>query len=187
MIIKQTGRRRILPRRFTAVPSALGRQPLASCLLLAVSVISWATPAANSAPLQTTPSPSASAEPDAIGDANRAFIATVLKEISGRETQPAESVFKNVKWLGKVEAGTFLSIMNIGYAQALGVRCTYCHVETDFASDSKRPKRADRETQVTHRMINTELRKMEHIPTPASENRAIICKTCHRGAASPLR
>jgi hypothetical protein len=114
-------------------------------------------------------------------------MATVLKEIAGREMQPAESVFKNVKWLGKTDAGTFLSIMSIGYAKALGVRCTYCHVETDFASDSKRPKRAAREMQVMHRMINTELRKLEHIPTPASENRAINCNTCHRGATTPLR
>lgn len=161
--------------------------PGTSRLLLSLWVISWSASAADSAPPEPPPRPSASAEPDAIAEANRAFVAAVLKEIAGRETQPAESVFKNVQWLKKTEAGTFLSIMSIGYARALGVRCTYCHVETDFASDSKRPKRAAREMQVMHRMINTELQKMEHIKTPSSESRAIICMTCHRGATTPLR
>jgi hypothetical protein len=127
--------------------------------------------------------------PDTNAQANRAFVAAVLRGIVGRETQPAESVFTNLKipWLVNTEARTFLAIMNIGYAQALGVRCTYCHVETNFASDAKRPKRAAREMAVMHRMINSELQKMQHIPTPANENRAINCATCHRGTTRPPR
>ena len=35
--------------------------------------------------------------------------------------------------------------MNYGYSRALGVSCMHCHVEQDFASDEKRPKRAARE------------------------------------------
>ena len=155
-----------------------------SRLLLTVCAVSCRSPAVNTAPAGTA---AASTMPDTNAAANRAFVAAVLKEIAGRETQPAESVFKNVKipWLGNTQAQTFLAIMNVGYARALGVRCTYCHVETDFASDAKRPKRAAREMAVMHRMINTELAKMQHIPTPANQNRAINCATCHRGTTRP--
>lgn len=135
----------------------------------------------------TRPASGQTAAQGAIEEENQAFISAIRKGIAGREKEPAESVFKNVTipWLGKTEAGTFLSIMRVGYARALGVRCTYCHVDADFASDAKRPKRAAREMAVMHRMINTELRKMQHIPTPENENRAINCATCHRGSAVP--
>jgi len=158
-----------------------------SRILLTICAASCRSPAVSSAPAGTTPTGAASTVPDTNAAANRAFVAAVLKKIAGRETQPAESVFTNLKipWLANTQAQTFLSIMNIGYARALGVRCTYCHVETDFASDAKRPKRAAREMAVMHRMINTELAKMQHIPTPANENRAINCATCHRGTTNP--
>ena len=125
--------------------------------------------------------------PNTNAEANRAFVAAALKQIEGREKLPAESVFTNLQipWLGKTEAETFLSIMKVGYAQALGVSCSYCHVEGNFASDAKRPKRAAREMAVMHRMINTELQKMQHVPTRAREDRAISCITCHRGARRP--
>lgn len=158
-------------------------------LLLTLCAVSCRSPAVNRAPAGTTPAAAAFAVPDSNAAANQAFVAAVLKEIAGRETQPAESVFVNLKipWMAKTQAETFLAIMNVGYARALGVRCTYCHVTTDFASDVKRPKRAAREMAVMHRMINVELGKMQHIPTPASEDRAINCATCHRGKTRPPR
>ena len=79
-------------------------------------------------------------------------------------------MFKNIKieWLKDVPAGDFLGIMNGGYAKALGVRCTHCHVEDDFASDDLRPKRAAREMAVMHHGINQQLARMEHLEgTPA--------------------
>jgi formate-dependent nitrite reductase cytochrome c552 subunit len=100
---------------------------------------------------------------------------------------PADSVFKNVKILNAVSAKTLVSIMAGGYARALGVKCAYCHVEEDFSSDEKRPKRAAREMAAMHRMINQELRKMQYISTPPTENRAINCSTCHRGMINPMR
>ena len=107
--------------------------------------------------------------------------------IKGRENDPAEQVFKNVQipWLKTVPAARFLGIMDEGYSRALGVSCTHCHVEEDFASDDKRQKRAAREMARMHRMINEQLGKMEHLETPATE-RSINCATCHRGAVSPL-
>lgn len=125
--------------------------------------------------------------PDTNASTNRAFVAAVLRTIEGRETWPAERVFTNLQipWLGKTEAATFLAVMQVGYAQALGVNCSFCHVEGNFASDAKRPKLAAREMAVMHRRINTELQQMQHTPTRSIEDRAITCATCHRGARRP--
>lgn len=74
--------------------------------------------------------------------------------------------------------------MNLGYSRALGVNCTHGHVEQDFSSDDKRPKRAAREMAAMHHNINEQLKNMQHLePNP---NRAINCSTCHRGAIDPM-
>jgi photosynthetic reaction center cytochrome c subunit len=124
---------------------------------------------------------------DTVSEANARTAQSVLLRIAGREDMPAESVFKNVKFLNRVPARTFLTIMNIGYARALGVKCSYCHVEEDFSSDEKRPKRAAREMAAMHRMINQELAKMQYISIPPTENRSINCSTCHRGTVNPIK
>jgi Photosynthetic reaction centre cytochrome C subunit len=120
-------------------------------------------------------------------DVNARLLKQLTDRIQGRENDPAEQVFKNVQipWLKTVPAGLFLRIMNGGYSRALGVSCTHCHVEEDFASDDKRQKRAAREMASMHRMINDALGKMEHLEAPMTE-RSINCATCHRGAVSPL-
>src|SRR5438270_4279033 len=58
----------------------------------------------------------------------------VLARIRGKEQLPADQVFNNVRFLANVPAGIFLQIMNVGYARALGVRCTHCHVQGNFPS-----------------------------------------------------
>jgi hypothetical protein len=108
----------------------------------------------------------------------------ISDRIAGHENEPAEQVFKNVQWFKGTPAGRLLLIMNLGYSRALGVNCTHCHVEQDFSSDDKRPKRAAREMAAMHRMINDQLKKMQNLePKP---NRAINCSTCHRGAIDPM-
>jgi hypothetical protein len=74
--------------------------------------------------------------------------------------------------------------MNGGYARALGVRCTHCHVERDFSSDDKRQKRAAREMATMHWTINQTLAKMNNLSS-APEERFINCATCHRGRIDP--
>ncbi len=110
----------------------------------------------------------------------------ILDRIAGHENEPAEQVFKNIQipCLKGTRATRLLLVMNLGYARALGVNCTYCHVEQDFPSDDKRPKRAAREMAAMHRMIDDRLKKMQNLePSP---NRAINCSTCHRGAVDPM-
>jgi Photosynthetic reaction centre cytochrome C subunit len=137
-----------------------------------------------SAPPPAAAPTAAPATPDTTQALNNRDAAAVLRRISGRETEPAEQVFSNVQWLKGEPARTFLAIMNVGYARALGVRCTHCHVAGDYASDEKRPKRAAREMAAMHRMINQELQKMENLASPANA-RSINCTTCHRGKVNP--
>jgi hypothetical protein len=110
----------------------------------------------------------------------------VAGKIAGHENEPAGTVFKNIQLPGlkEIPAQRLLMMMNLGYSRALGVSCTHCHVEGDFASDDKRPKKAAREMAVMHRGINDQLRKMENLEGQPEEH-VINCTTCHRGHVDP--
>jgi hypothetical protein len=136
-----------------------------------------------------TPAPTGTAAPasDLLAqEVNDRFVREWSDRIKGREDEPAERVFKNIRldWLKSTPAGQFLSIMDGGYARALGVRCTHCHAEQDFASDDKRAKRAAREMATMHWNINQHLARMQNLKSSTDE-RAINCATCHRGAIDP--
>lgn len=120
-----------------------------------------------------------------VQEINDGFVQKITKQIAGHEQEPAEKVFKNVQIMKTVPAARFLLIMNRGYARALGVTCTHCHVENDFSSDDKRPKRAAREMAAMHRSINDQLAKMQNLE-PNPQGHFINCSTCHRGAVDPL-
>ncbi len=121
-----------------------------------------------------------------VQEINDRFVQRFSQRIAGRENEPSERVFTNIKldWFRSVPAKQLLDIMNGGYASALGVRCTHCHVEDDFASDDKRPKRAAREMAAMHWDINQRLAKMENLEG-APQDRFINCAMCHRGATAP--
>ncbi len=144
-----------------------------------------------SAPVSQQVSPAAAVAPDAARDSiqriNDRMEAAVLARIAGREREPASLVFSNITLphLRGVPAANFVAIMNAGYAKALGVTCTHCHVAGNFASDAKRPKRAAREMAMMHFGINQQLLKMENLATQPPEDRFINCMTCHRGAVNP--
>src|SRR5713226_1050827 len=55
-------------------------------------------------------------------------IAELMKQIAGKENQPAEQVFKNIQMFKGTPAGRLLRIMDIGYSRSLGVNCTHCHL-----------------------------------------------------------
>jgi glucose/arabinose dehydrogenase len=138
-------------------------------------------PPANAPQTRATPAAPQSANQET----NDRFAQQIAERIKGREGEPAEQVFKNIQQLKGIPAGRLLLIMNRGYSRALGVSCTHCHVEQDFASDDKRPKRAAREMAVMHRSINEQLAKMQNLE-PRQQPRAINCSTCHRGAVNPV-
>ena len=129
--------------------------------------------------------PQLAAEPST-QEVNDRLVREIANRIVGREKEPAGQVFKNmrIEWLKTTPARQLLDIMNGGYARALGVRCTHCHVEDDFSSDDKRPKRAAREMAMMHWTINQTLAKMKHLKSESTD-RSINCATCHRGETNP--
>lgn len=126
------------------------------------------------------------ARPKTVHEINDDFVRQIMARIAGHEQEPAEKVFKNVQTMKAAPAQRFLNIMNAGFSKALGVTCTHCHVENDFASDEKREKKAAREMQAMHRTINEQLNKMQNL-RPNAQGHFINCSTCHRGGTDPLK
>jgi hypothetical protein len=133
-----------------------------------------------------TPSPApSSTPPPAAAPDNQRFIERARAAIAGRENEPAGKVFKNVQLMKDAPAGRLLDAMN-GFSRALGASCTHCHVETDFASDEQRPKRAAREMMGLTRSINDQLHALKELrPLGAGEQRSVGCGLCHRGHVNP--
>ena len=119
-------------------------------------------------------------------DVNAAFVQRISTLIEAHDKEPAAKIFKNIRLdnLKEIPASRLLDIMKFGYSRALGVKCTYCHVEADFSSDDKRPKRAAREMAVMHTNINQQLAKMSNLE-PSPKGHFMNCATCHRGAVKP--
>jgi hypothetical protein len=149
-----------------------------------------APPPAAASPQAAAPGASAAPAPPALVNpnqkANDREVAEILKDIAGHETEPAGKVFRNIQLpqFGSMPAGRLLRVMDLGYSRALGVACAHCHVEEDYASDDKRPKRAAREMVAMNQMINERLRTIEALERPP-QDRFVNCTTCHRGAVDP--
>ena len=153
----------------------MGGPKLVSAVMKIVAAIVLIVAASASAPKKPT-----------VQEINDRFVDNVMKSIAGHESEPAEKVFMDIRIesLKSVPAARFITIMDKSYARALGVTCTHCHVESDFSSDDKRPKRAARQMATMHRMINQQLREMKDLDDPPDQ-RAINCSTCHRGSNDP--
>jgi len=65
------------------------------------------------------------------------------------------------------------------YTQALGVMCTHCHVQGDFAADDKPQKTTARMMIAMVRDVNTKF------PDAATKT-YVTCYTCHNGKVTPL-
>ena len=99
--------------------------------------------------------------------------------------------FTNLKVLPKnIDQRTLIGTMR-GFALALGVRCTYCHVgpegapldSLNFASDDKRTKRVARVMLHMVQHINEE--HLADVPDRPVPHVVVRCATCHRGLARP--
>ena len=58
-------------------------------------------------------------------DVNARLVRQWSERIAGKENDPAERAFKNVKYLKNIPASMLLEIMDVGYSRALGVICTH--------------------------------------------------------------
>jgi Photosynthetic reaction centre cytochrome C subunit len=112
--------------------------------------------------------------------------AMVLRSIAGRENQPAESVFKNIKILKGFPAGRLVAIMNMGFGRSLGVSCGFCHVPGKWDLDDKEEKNTARLMFAMVQTINRDY--IAKVPTdPARVSPPVVnCFTCHRGNSRPM-
>ncbi|HKR10226.1 MAG TPA: c-type cytochrome [Gemmatimonadaceae bacterium] len=122
---------------------------------------------------------------DSLNSARRdSGAAMVLRSIAGRENQPAESVFKNIKIFKGVPAGRLVNIMNNGFGRSLGVSCGFCHVPGKWDLDDKEEKNTARLMFAMVQTINRDyISKVPHDsvgPMPV-----VNCFTCHRGNSRP--
>ena len=112
------------------------------------------------------------------------YVTQVMRDIAGREKEPAEQVFKNVQVLKGITAEELVHKMDKDYATALGWNCTNCHRlanQGNWASDTSNDKRRARFMQQMQNDINTgELPKLYPKDTPK-----VTCATCHRGYNEP--
>jgi len=129
---------------------------------------------------QTTASPTPTPAPEF----NQVDAIAKLKEqIKGKETEPAEKVFKNIQILKGIPAGRLLAIMEFGYARSLGVNCAHCHTPEKWETEDKPTKQIARDMWTMMGKINTEL--LKNIKNLKSETPMINCTTCHRGQVKP--
>ena len=111
--------------------------------------------------------------------------ATVLRSIAGRENQPAESVFKNIKILKGVPAARLVNIMNNGFGRSLGVSCGFCHVPGKWDLDDKEEKNTARLMFAMVQTINRDY--ISKVPVDSGSPRPVVnCMTCHRGMPKPM-
>lgn len=111
------------------------------------------------------------------------MVAEMLKRLGDKAKLPAESVYKNIDILKGMPAGNLPKVMVYGFSRGLGVRCGYCHVRDDFASDDRSHKKAAREMWKMGLDINrTYLAQMKNLEDEAP---IVNCWTCHRSKPKP--
>ena len=128
-------------------------------------------------------SPAEPSTPAAIKQFNDDKVAELSRQIAGRENQPAEVVFKNIKILTGIPAGRLLKIMQLGYSQSLGTSCAHCHIPGQWEKDDKKPKQIARDmSKMTHAIVFDLLTNIDGIK---DRNPLVNCTTCHRGQLKP--
>ena len=110
-------------------------------------------------------------------------LADLMKQIAGKEDQPAEQVFKNIQMFKGMPAARLLRVMELGYARSLGVNCTHCHVVDQWDKDDKPTKPIAREMAKMVQTINNDL--LKNIKNLKGPDPVVNCTTCHRGQTKP--
>lgn len=137
-----------------------------------------------SAPMQHTTSAQATPTPSADFD-QKAAIAKLREQIKGRENEPAEKVFKNIKtpMLTGAPASRVLAVMEFGFARSLGVNCTHCHTADKWEAENKPQKQIARDMATMVAKVNGEtLKSIKNLTSAAP---TVNCTTCHRGEIKP--
>src|SRR5260370_4177372 len=106
--------------------------------------------------------------------------ASLLAQQPGSRGAAVRPTPKNLKLL---DAKTDIPFVMRNFNEALGVECTYCHVQGDFAADTNPNKEMARKMIVMGRLIDTSFQSSAGVfPDGYHE---VDCITCHQGNAKP--
>ena len=94
---------------------------------------------------------------------------------SAAKPKTAGLVYKNIQVLKDIPADQLIPTMQF-ITGALGVECSFCHVEREFDKDDKQEKKTARLMMEMMFAINKDNFKGE---------REVTCNTCHRGSPHP--
>src|SRR5882762_2219553 len=100
----------------------------------------------------------------------------LAQQAGGRGANPPPAP-KNLKLLA---ADTDIRFAMQSFNEALGVQCTFCHMEGDFAADAKPQKETARKMIAMVRLIDTSFPSSAGV-FPAGYHE-VDCSTCHRGS-----
>src|SRR3989449_170247 len=116
----------------------------------------------------------------------RLFISSLLlsvpllaQQAGGRGAAPLPAP-KNLKLLAP---DSDIRFVMQNFTEALGVQCTYCHVQGDFAADTNPKKEMARKMIAMVRLIDTSFPSSAGV-FPAGYHE-VDCITCHRGSVKP--
>ena len=101
--------------------------------------------------------------------------APVLKQDAPKQEKRPAPAPTNLKVL-KVTAGAEVGQIMRTFTAGLGVQCSYCHVQGNFASDENPKKATARQMIIMMQKINTGF---------GDGKMHVSCYTCHRGEAEP--
>ena len=103
-------------------------------------------------------------------------VSVVAQQPAGRGAGPAPA-YKNLKLLA---ANSDVPFIMRSFNEALGVQCTYCHLEEDFAAEGNPKKDMARKMIGMGRVIDTSFPSGNGVfPDGYHE---VDCLTCHRGS-----
>jgi len=88
----------------------------------------------------------------------------------------AAKAYQNIQVLKEIPADQLVPAMQF-ITYALGVECSYCHVEGALEKDDKKPKQTARKMMQMMAAINRE---------NFGSKQAVTCNSCHRGAPRPV-
>ena len=92
------------------------------------------------------------------------------------KAKTTEETYKNIQVLKGIPAEQLLPAMQF-ITSSLGVECSFCHMESAFEKDDKKPKQMARKMMQMMFAINQE---------NFEGHRKVTCYSCHRGSSHPL-
>lgn len=120
-----------------------------------------------------------------------AMIIVVVIGVAGTTAPTPKHLYKNLKILPQdISREAMHEIMDVQFADGLGIKCDYCHVKEpgaehpDFASDAN-PKKDIARAMMTMVLQLNKIDFQVQKPLIGDSLMVVTCYTCHHGSAFP--